>query len=158
MNNAEPVARIFDIQQISYSGKGSNYAGTSSSFNNIETVKLSEVDFNFLSLEMLIFRPTALLGTFMRMKAHKDIPLYVGDIVYNGTDIVSAIEFFIGGRVGINSSTSVEIVNERSVADYHRSPLRRVMQNATLWQKAEAKTLKQPLEIQTNGGVFGIKG
>ena len=158
MKNIEPVARIQSIQQISYNGRGSGYTGTSPLFNTAEAVRLSEVDFDFLSLEMLVFRPTSVPGTYMRMKAHYNMPLYVGDIVYNGSYIVSALEFFIGGRVGINSGCSVSIVNDRFVADYHRSPLRTVMQSNSLWQRRNSKALKQPLEIQTNGGIMGIRG
>ena len=159
MSSTEPVARILDIQQntaIRYKHK--KYTGTSSKFNNIEAVLLSEDDLDFLVLEMLVFRPTCLVGRFMRMKAYSNMPLYVGDIVYNGTGIVSLIEFFIGGRVGINSSSSVVIVAERLVKNFHKSPLRTVLQNSSIWIKDECKNLKHPLEIQTNGGVFGIKG
>ena len=158
MSNIEPVAKIKDIKQISYNGYASQYTGKSMSFNTVEAVKLSEVDFDFLSLEMLLFRPTAVADTYIRMKAQQDMPLYVGDIVYNGLSIVSLIEFFIGGRVGVSPGAAVAIFSERSVVNYHSSSLRAALKHNTLWQKADHKTLKQPIEIQTNGGVFGIKG
>lgn len=82
---------------------------------------------------------------------------YVKDHYLTDPNMVAALEFLIGGRVGINSNTEIEIVNERSVRD--GTPVKRViLSNGSLWVKADAKTLKQPLEIQTNGGVMGIKG
>lgn len=71
---------------------------------------------------------------------------------------IAALEFLIGGRVAINKDTDIEIVNERSVADGKTSVKRVILKNGSLWVKADAKSLKQPLEIQTNGGVMGIKG
>ncbi len=81
-----------------------------------------------------------------------------GDQIRTDADTLAALEFTIGGKVGINRNSSVEVVNERSVADSEFSLKRAAARNAALWLDADAKTLKQPLEIQTNGGVFAIKG
>lgn len=82
---------------------------------------------------------------------------YVKDHYITDANTVAALEFLIGGRVGINKNTDIEIVNERSAAD--KSATKRViLKSGSLWVKADAKALKQPLEIQTNGGVMGIKG
>lgn len=82
---------------------------------------------------------------------------YLKDHYLTDPNTVAALEFLIGGRVGINSSTEIEILNERSVSD--GSAVKRVvLSSGSLWVKADAKSLKQPLEIQTNGGVMGIKG
>ena len=83
---------------------------------------------------------------------------YVHDRYLTDGATIAALEFLIGGRVGINRDTTIEIVNERSVADSNLSVKRIVLKSGSLWVKADAKTLKQPLEIQTNGGVMGIKG
>lgn len=83
---------------------------------------------------------------------------YVRDHYITDANTVAALEFLIGGRVGINKNTDIEIVNERSVADGKTQVKRVVLKSGGLWVKADAKTLKQPLEIQTNGGVMGIKG
>lgn len=83
---------------------------------------------------------------------------YVKDHYITDANTVAALEFLIGGRVGINKGSDVEIVDERSVAD-GKTPVKRiVLKKGGLWVKADAKQLKQPLEIQTNGGVMGIKG
>jgi hypothetical protein len=83
---------------------------------------------------------------------------YVKDHFMTDTNTLAALEFLIGGRVGINKDTDIEIVNERSVADGSLEVKRIILKNGSLWVKADAKALKQPLEIQTNGGVMGIKG
>lgn len=83
---------------------------------------------------------------------------YVKDHYITDKNTVAALEFLIGGRVGINRDTDIEIVNERSIAD-GKTPTKRIkLKSGSLWVKADAKSLKQPVEIQTNGGVMGIKG
>jgi hypothetical protein len=157
MNTTEPVARIVDMQVISYNGGGSPYSGMSSSFNKPEVVRISQVDFDFLSLEALVFRPTSVVGTYVRMKARRGMPLFLGDIVYNGTYVISCLEFFIGGRVSLNSSASCVIDTERSVVQHHKSAARTALERARSWSPQKHQ-YKQPLEIQTNGGTMGIKG
>lgn len=83
--------------------------------------------------------------------------LQKGDIITTGPDTLAAVEFLIGGRVGINADTQVVMVNERAVADGALSIKRTLLKNAALWVKADAKRLKEPIEIQTNGGILGIK-
>jgi hypothetical protein len=83
---------------------------------------------------------------------------YVKDHYITDKNTIAALEFLIGGRVGVNKDTDIEVVNERSVADGKTSVKRIVLKNGSLWVKADAKALKQPIEIQTNGGVMGIKG
>ncbi|MBT9584218.1 FecR domain-containing protein [bacterium] len=83
---------------------------------------------------------------------------YIKDHFITDKNTIAALEFLIGGRVGINKDTDIEIVNERSVADGKTDVKRIILKNGSLWVKADAKALKQPIEIQTNGGVMGIKG
>lgn len=71
-------------------------------------------------------------------------------------DTVAALEFFIGGRVGVNKDTEVEIVSERSVAERNLSIQRIMLHSGAIWLKSGK--LKKPLEIQTNGGTMAIKG
>ncbi|MCY7303296.1 MAG: hypothetical protein LH654_09740 [Thermoleophilia bacterium] len=79
-----------------------------------------------------------------------------GDIIKTDGNTVVAVEFIIGGRVGININTEVEMINERAVAIRGESTTRAALKNAGLWVKADK--LREPLEIQTNGGVTSIKG
>lgn len=83
---------------------------------------------------------------------------YIKDNFKTDANTLAALEFLIGGRVGINKNTEIEIVDAKSVADANVSVKRIIMKNGSLWVKADAKALKQPIEIQTNGGVMGIKG
>lgn len=46
----------------------------------------------------------------------------VSDRFKTSPETIAALEFFIGGRVGINKDTEVEVTSERSVTD--RGPLR----------------------------------
>lgn len=87
-----------------------------------------------------------------------DMTLNVSDFIRTGPTCLAALEFLIGGRVGINAGSVIEIVNERSVADGPNTLMRVARKNVSLWVKADARALKQPIEIQTNGGVMGIKG
>lgn len=83
---------------------------------------------------------------------------YIKDHYITDQNTVAALEFLIGGRVGINKNTDIEIVNERSVAD-GKTPVKRViLKNGALWVKADSAKMKERMEIQTNGGVMGIKG
>lgn len=68
---------------------------------------------------------------------------------------VAALEFFIGGRVGLSKDTEIEVITDRSVHDMG-SVRRIILHNGALW--AKSGRLRQPLEIQTNGGILGIKG
>ncbi len=70
---------------------------------------------------------------------------------------VAALEFYIGGRVGVSPNTDIEIVSERSVSDVDPPVQRVILRDGTLWLKSSRK-LTRPLEIQTNGGTMGIKG
>jgi hypothetical protein len=81
-----------------------------------------------------------------------------GDVLTTDDHTIAALEFLIGGRVGINKSTNIEMVNERSVKDGDTSLKRVILKNGSLWLKADAKALKQPIGIQTNGGTMGIHG
>lgn len=71
-------------------------------------------------------------------------------------DTVAALEFLLGGRVGINRNTEIEVVNERSVAATNVPIQRVILHQGALWFKSDR--LKKPLEIQTSGGIMGIKG
>lgn len=88
-------------------------------------------------------------------------PAYVGtrgevkDQFKTGPNTVAALEFFIGGRVAVVPGSEIEIVTDHSIAN--KTSLKRVLlKSGGLWMKSSK--LKEPLEIQTNGGVMGIKG
>lgn len=70
---------------------------------------------------------------------------------------VAALEFFIGGRVGVARNTDLEIVTDRSVSAVGPKVKRVVLHSGMLWMKSN-RPLREPMEIQTNGGTLGIKG
>ncbi|MBS2038418.1 FecR domain-containing protein [bacterium] len=90
-------------------------------------------------------------------------PAYVGaqgsisDHFKTDTATVAALEFFIGGRVGVARDTDIEIVTDRSVSSIGPRVKRVVLHHGLLWMKSN-RPLSEPLEIQTNGGTLGIKG
>lgn len=90
--------------------------------------------------------------------ASENSTLQNGDVLTTDDQTVAALEFLIGGRVGINKDTNVVMVNERRVGDGDNGLKRAILKNGSLWLKADAKTLKEPIEIQTNGGILGIHG
>ena len=83
---------------------------------------------------------------------------YPKDHFITDANTVAALEFLIGGKVSINKNTDIIVVDEKSIADGKTSVKRVILKSGAMWVKADAKTLKQPLEIQTSGGVMGIKG
>jgi hypothetical protein len=83
-----------------------------------------------------------------------EMPLLLGDIVVTGAGVVCGIEFLIGGRVGMSPQSAIVVQTERSVRDISGEP-RVVLRKGGTW--AKSVNLKEPLEIQTNGGILGIK-
>lgn len=85
-------------------------------------------------------------ATFM---AYKGMPVNVGDIFEAGNDTTAEIEFYLGGRVTVDSKTKVEIVDNRNavVLDFD-------------WRSVSQRIEKQtsPVKIRTAGGVMGIRG
>jgi hypothetical protein len=87
-------------------------------------------------------------------------PLRVGDTLKQG-DVVGtdgntllALELALGGRVGVNSSSEVVLNGARTVRSTTTDAF--TLSKGGMWSRCGA--LKEPLEIQTNGGVMGIKG
>ncbi len=81
------------------------------------------------------------------------MPLFVGDEIISNPGSTGAFEFDVGGRVGTNWGSRLFITGERSVRGTRNEAL---LKKGGVWAKCEK--LKEPLEIQTNGGVMGIKG
>ncbi len=83
--------------------------------------------------------------------------LFVGDVIASSKGTAIAIEFLIGGRVGIKPGRSIKIINEgeASIEDGgHWTKM--VLKSGGLWSKFAKQD--KPLTIQTRGGVMGIKG
>jgi len=80
----------------------------------------------------------------------------VKDRFRTGSSTSALLEFFIGGRVGIAPGSEIEVISETRIGDANRSLKRVVLSSGSIWFKS-AK-LRQPLEIQTQTGLMGIKG
>jgi hypothetical protein len=100
-----------------------------------------------------------------RYTATKDSLLQVGDILETGKDTLVAIEFAIGGRVGINGNSKVTIVGDRNVNSSQTGPRKVILNKGRMWVDEFASPKSDPqsggppaLEITTNGGVTGIRG
>lgn len=72
--------------------------------------------------------------------------LQPGDVISTDGETVLALEFSIGGRVGVGRNSSIRIVGDRQVEGLGGTT------TAT-----PSSSLDHPLEIQTNGGILGIR-
>ncbi len=87
---------------------------------------------------------------------HAGDQVHVGDVISTDSNTVLFLEFGIGGKVGVNKDSKIEITAERNVAGVDTPIANVILRKGGLW--AKAVKLKEPLEIQSNGGVMGIKG
>ena len=85
-------------------------------------------------------------GALMPLKVGDDIK--IGDTIVTGATTTVGIEFAVGGRA-VGRGKELLVTTERSVTRTEPKPLR-----TGVW----AGKPHEPLEIQTNGGVMGIKG
>lgn len=149
----EPVARI---QSIKYTEKAHVSAGMQ---GYLPGQFYRRVD-NLAGMSNVVTRKVGAVvirgDTFAIPKLN--MPLCVGDRIRTGPETLMTVEFLIGGRAGIAGGSEVHVINERNIAAYKPGLFKVLLQTGTLIFLADAKQLKQPLEIQTNGGVMGIKG
>ncbi len=80
--------------------------------------------------------------------------LQKGDVVTTDGNTVLALELVSGGTVGINKSSAIELTGERTASDRNGGGV--ILSKGELWSRVGE--LKEPLEVQTNGGVMGIRG
>jgi hypothetical protein len=76
------------------------------------------------------------------------------DKIRTDAHTVMAVELDLGGRVGVRESSRVEILGDRSV--HGEGTGRSRLTKGGMW--AKCGQMKESLEIQTSGGVMGIKG
>lgn len=103
-------------------------------------------------------RNISVLRDGKRYSVTTESELEFGDVIETGTGTIAALEFTVGGRVGINRESKVTMTGERETVDGTPSGPRATIERGSLWVKPDSHGGKQPLEIQTNGGVMGIKG
>ncbi len=97
-------------------------------------------------------------NTLRLFKAKRGERLYVGDKIFTGKQTVAAIEWLLGGKVGINSASKVHVVDDRTIHDDDPGLLRIVSHKIGIWGDVEHREGPARVQIQTNGGVMGQQG
>ena len=147
---AQPVARLQDMKSLKAPvgpiGVGGYVAGQFYRWNKNRSLNAGTI-----KVGALVFRGE--MNSQSVAVAKIGMMLEIGDRICTGPDTVLTIEFLIGGRVSVNRSTEIAIESERSVLDVNGPTGLKAF--AGLFKSHE---LKQPIEIQTNGGTMGIKG
>ena len=90
-------------------------------------------------------------GTDRVVALHSGDLIYVGDELLTSQDGRVALEFEIGGRVKIGPGAHVIVTGERSVGNSEDTGLK-------FLSNGSGRSSSATVEIQTNGGVIGIKG
>lgn len=135
----QPVARIMSVQStVTYHAQSQFKANQ---FYPLSRTPLG--NFKTLRVGAIVIRG----GTFAI--ATQNLLLCIGDIVRTSSDTIALIEFLIGGRLSVNRGAEYKIINDRAGSQY-TTP--NIGHNTVL---TGGRTV---IEIQTNGGVFGIKG
>jgi len=79
------------------------------------------------------------------------------DHVRTGAKSVATLEFDVGGRVGVNQDSEIQIVGERQYEAVGQEGFRRILLKAGgIWARVTRQ--RSELQVQTSGGVMGIKG
>lgn len=90
-------------------------------------------------------------GTLVELQNGDSID--VGDHIISDSDSVAALEFVLGGVVGIKKGTTEIVIGERETRNPNDSLLTKAHSVWAYFNKEET-----PLTIQNHGGAFGIKG
>lgn len=92
------------------------------------------------------------------LDGYEKMPNYLQDTLKTDPDSVADIEFTIGGHLGINKNTTIEITGPRDVKDVtQRSFMKKIIiKSGEVWAKITKQ--EEKLEFQTEGGVIAIKG
>jgi hypothetical protein len=99
-----------------------------------------------------------------RYDTHAIVPLrvgdsvYVGDEIYTGKTTVAALEFLLGGKVGINSGQHVKVSSERSIDSIGGTLYDILKHKIRIIEDVEHREGPQRVQIQTSGGILSIKG
>lgn len=90
--------------------------------------------------------------------ARDDMNLHIGDKLRTDEITETSFEFAIGGMIGIKKDSFVIVTGENSASGKEDASNRAkiLLDKGAAWAKCQK--LSEPLEIQTNGGVMGIKG
>jgi hypothetical protein len=82
--------------------------------------------------------------------------VYVGDVLFLDANNASVVEFVLGGAVAVQPGSHVSIVDARHT--YVQSGSKYEFLDQTIKILRNVSHQKETIQIQTNGGVIGIKG
>lgn len=86
------------------------------------------------------------------------MPAYIQDQFKTDANSVADLEFLVGGHVGINKNTIIEITGVRDAKDVTKKSLTQkiILKAGAIWAKFSGQD--KSLQFQTQGGVLAIKG
>lgn len=86
------------------------------------------------------------------------MPAYIQDQFKTDENSVADLEFLVGGHVGINKNTIIEITGVRDAKDVTKKSLTQkiILKAGAIWAKFSGQD--KSLQFQTQGGVLAIKG
>jgi hypothetical protein len=109
---SEMIARM---QRIHYRAFNRKFTDFSNRPNAGKVVDINSLDLQFMQLSSWVIRRTRMVGKVEVFTAYEGMPLYLGDIIYNGTDVLTTIEFSIGGVVTVRDEIIATIDAERCI-------------------------------------------
>ena len=91
-------------------------------------------------------------------RAYIQMPLYVGDAVVTDPSAIAAVEFAVGGKIGVNRGSLVRVTGNRVAVDANGNLLR--LDAGTIWIKWGQWTerWRTRLIIRTRNSAIGIRG
>ena len=146
------VAKIIEIKQLGQSDS-SGYLFRNERWYNVQLPTLAKIE-KWRAVNAVMLRK--INGADHLAVTYEGMPLRIGDVLKTGPECVMAIAFVLGGRVGINRASTVEVVTERSVTDHSQTIMKILLRQGGIWAKVATQT--QPRLIQMTGGVMGGKG
>ena len=111
-----------------------------------------------------VMRVTEVEGALFRRRNGRTERIRFGDWLKPG-DIITvsnggraSVEMITGGRIGVMGDRAVLILSDSQVGTSPKDPSwkRPLQKTVAAWKKVSER--KQPLEVETAGGVMGIKG
>lgn len=90
--------------------------------------------------------------------AYVKMPDYLYDKLRTDEHSVADIEFTIGGHIGLDKSTAIQLTGPREAKDITQRPFIKtvILKAGTIWAKITKR--QREFQFQTQGGVLGVKG
>lgn len=91
-------------------------------------------------------------------KGYEKMPLYVNDVLKTDKGSYADVKFAIGGQVGVNENTTIQITGSRQVSSSGKESFiqKIVITAGEIWAKITKQ--QEEMQFETKGGVIAIKG